>query len=83
MSNPYDGPILIKETFKLIHKHNPISGHRWTEHGKTTGWDVTGGGWMRSTHKTLKDAEKEAATRKKILEERIARGECHENKLLP
>ena len=73
--NPYDGPIHIKEVFKLIHRYNPISGHMWTEHGETVGYEVIGGGWMRTKHKTLKQAEKEVEIREHILTERKARGE--------
>ena len=60
-----NGPPRIVETFKLIHRRNPISVHQWTEQGKTTGYDVVGGGWMRSHHRTLKQAEIEVEFRKR------------------
>ena len=64
--NPYNGPVKIVENFKVIHKSNPISGHLWTEQGDTIGWEVIGGGWMRTSHKTLKAAEKEAQWRREF-----------------
>jgi hypothetical protein len=64
---------MIKENFKCIHKHNPISGHSWAEHGETTSYSVVGGGWMPTEHKTLRQAEKEVTIRQQILKEREER----------
>lgn len=47
----------IREVFKLVHRHNPISGHRWTEHGKTTGYEVVGKFGVISKHRKLERAE--------------------------
>ena len=71
----YDEEPHIVESFELIHCHNPISGHRWTEHGKSVGFNVHGGGWMPTRHKTLSAAERELLLRKQILQERALRGE--------
>ena len=70
-TGPYAGPVTIKEEFELIHKHNPASGHHWTEAGKTTGFRVEGGGWAPTHHRTLRAAEKEAETRNRTLSERL------------
>ena len=48
----------IREVFKLIPKHNPISGHQWTEHGPTTSYKVMGNGVEHSRHKSSAAAEK-------------------------
>lgn len=34
--------VRIREVFKRIEKHNPVSGHRWTEHGPTTSYEIAG-----------------------------------------
>ena len=34
--------VRIREVFKTIDRRNPISGHEWTEHGPTTGYEVVG-----------------------------------------
>ena len=65
----------IVEAFELIHCNNPISGHQWTEHGRSIGFFVRGGGWMPTRHKTLSSAKKELQLRKQILQERALRGE--------
>jgi len=57
----YRNPVRITEVFKRINKHNPISGHSWTEHGETTGYEISGGVFVgRTKCKTLKQAEKAA-----------------------
>ena len=71
----YDEEPHIVESFELIHRYNPISDHRWTEHGKSVGFTVHGGSWMPTRHKTLPAAERELFIRKQILQERILRGE--------
>ena len=63
-------PITISEIWKPIERFNPISGHRWTEQGKTIGYKVRGGGWLPTEHRTLAAAEKEKALREQILHER-------------
>jgi hypothetical protein len=50
--------VIIREVFKRTEKHNPISGHRWIEHGDTTGYQVIGAGVIHSRHKTNDAAEK-------------------------
>jgi hypothetical protein len=34
--------VRVREIFKRINKKNPISGHEWTEHSPTTGYEVVG-----------------------------------------
>ena len=71
----YDEEPHIAESFELIYCNNPISGHQWTEHGRSKGFFVHGGGWMPTRHTTLPSAEKELHLRKQILQERALRGE--------
>lgn len=56
----------ITEVFKKIECHNPISGHRWTEWGDFIGYEVAGGKWCRTRHRTFESAEKEKALRDRI-----------------
>ena len=56
----------ITEIFKTIPKYNPISGHRWTEYGKSTGFEVSGGLWTTTRHRTKESAIKEIKTRNGI-----------------
>ena len=51
----------IRERFKLVNKRNPISGHRWTEHGPTTGYRVVGPTGVLSLHRTDANARKALA----------------------
>lgn len=60
--------IKISEVRKTTWKKNPISGHEWPEQGEVTGYEVTGGGFVRTKHKLLKYAEQEVAMRKAMLE---------------
>lgn len=48
----------IREEFRVIEEHNPISGHRWHIHGPTTFWCVVGRTGVCSRHRTLEGAEK-------------------------
>ena len=48
----------ITELFEIITCKNPISGHVCQEHGRTYGYQVNGGGWMPTRHKSLPAAEK-------------------------
>ena len=57
----------IHEVYKRVEKHNKISGHRWSEDGALTGYEVTGGGFMRTKHRNLKGAEKELSLREKLI----------------
>jgi hypothetical protein len=50
--------VTIREIFKKIDKTNPISGHQWSEHGDTAGYQVMGAVGVHSKHKTIKAAEK-------------------------
>ncbi len=52
--------VSIREKFKRIDKHNPISGHQWTEHGETIAYQVIGATGVHSQHKTLEKARIEA-----------------------
>lgn len=56
-------PISITIIRKLSQHRNPISGHEWVEYGDITGYEVTGGGSLRTHHRTLAGAEKEAKDR--------------------
>jgi hypothetical protein len=51
----------IREVFKRIHKKNPISGHEWTEHGPTIGYEIAGPCGVESKYKTEKAALDAAA----------------------
>lgn len=57
---------IISECFHTIEKHNPISGHRWTEQGESYGWEVSGGYWTRTFHKKYEAAVKEKEIRDSI-----------------
>ena len=50
--------VIIREVFKLIPKHNPISGHRWHEHGPTTAYLVVGPYGVVSRHRNPERAKK-------------------------
>jgi len=62
----------ISEIFENDDKweHNPISGHSWrTIHrGKLLGYEVRGGNFAATKHRTLKQAQKEVEIREKLLE---------------
>jgi hypothetical protein len=53
--------IRVREVYRRIDCHNPVSGHRWTEHGPTTGYEVVGATGVLSKHRTEAAALKEAA----------------------
>ena len=62
--------------FKMKHCSNSTSGHSWTEYtDEVTGYEVVGGGWMRSKHNHYTAAVRELELRKQILHERKLRGE--------
>lgn len=44
--------VRIREVFRRIEKHNPISGHSWIEHGPTTAYEVVGPTGVVSRHVT-------------------------------
>ena len=52
--------VQIREIFRLVNMENPVSGHRWTEHGPTTGYQVIGAVGVHSRHRTEAGARKEA-----------------------
>jgi len=52
--------VRVREVFKLIEHHNPISGHRWHNHGETTGYQVVGPYGVISHHRTHEAAHKAA-----------------------
>lgn len=58
--------ICITPVYKQIERHNPISGHRWAEYGDLLGYEVHGGLWTRTVHKTLAGAEREKSLRESI-----------------
>ena len=49
---------IIREVFKKTDRFNPVSGHRWTEHGETTAYQVIGNGVVHSRHRTHEAADK-------------------------
>ena len=71
----FDEEPYITKLLEVIICKNPISGHVWQEHGRSYGYQVNGGGWMPTRHKSLPAAEKELQLRKQILQERALRGE--------
>ena len=59
--------VRLVEVFKTVEKRNPISGHRWTEHGETIAYEVvTPGG--RHRYKSEAKAVKELAEWKAFYE---------------
>lgn len=58
--------ITIVPKTKTIVKHNPISGHSWTETITVKGYEVWGGKFPMTSHQTLKSAEEEKAFRIKF-----------------
>lgn len=61
-------PIRIEEVYKEIECHCKESGHSWTERGELRGYEVWGGMFCRTFHKTLKSAEARAEFLRKYLE---------------
>jgi len=51
--------VRIREVFKTKHETNPISGHSWSVHGPTTGYEIVGPFGVVAKHRTLKVAERE------------------------
>lgn len=73
---PFSEDPRIITLFEKKHNFNPISGHSWTEYtDKAAGYEVIGGGWMRSKHTRFSSALRELELRKQILRERRLRGE--------
>lgn len=60
--------IKISPVFKTVPKRNPISGHRWNESIPTGSFQVIGGKFCTTLHRSIESAEKEVATRKRITE---------------
>lgn len=58
----------IREEFHLIEKRNPISGHKWHEHGPTSTWAVVGATGVLSRHRSQTGAEKELQHWKKYFD---------------
>lgn len=60
--------IAIVPIYTTIEKHNPISGHTWTEFtGEIKGYEVSGGFFCRTFHRKLDSAEKEKQIRKSMV----------------
>lgn len=55
--------IRIVKVYKKIDRYNSISGHNWTEDGKFLYYEVRGGFFAATKHKTLKSAKKEMTER--------------------
>ena len=54
----------IQQVFRETQERNPISGHEWTNiTDELLYYEVSGGLWGRTKHRTLKGAEKEKALR--------------------
>ena len=53
--------VRIREVYKRIDHYNPLSGHRWTTAGPTTGYEVIGAVGVSSFHTSETKAVKEAA----------------------
>ena len=53
--------VFIREVFKVLPRSNPKSGHKWHDHGPTTGFVVVGPHGVVSRHRILRCAEKAAA----------------------
>lgn len=58
--------ITIQHKTKSVEHSNKLSGHSWTETIILSGYEVWGGGFLMSSHKTLKSAEKEVQIRESI-----------------
>ncbi len=66
--------VRIREVFKLIHKKSPLSGHEWTEHGPTFGYEVVGPCGVESKHKTEKNALDAAAKSQEFYDKFFPKG---------
>jgi hypothetical protein len=53
--------VAIREIFKNIDRKNPISGHEWTEHGPTTGYEIAGPFGVVDRARTQAGAERRRA----------------------
>lgn len=60
--------IRITPIFKTVDKRNPISGHFWSETKVLNGFQVIGGKFCTTRHKTIVNAMKEASNRVRITE---------------
>lgn len=58
--------VTISEVYETINKHNPISGHHWTEQGRLKGYEVSGGWFTTTFHRRYAAAEKEKSLREGI-----------------
>ncbi len=61
-----DIPRILK-IYKEIYQKNPISGHGWTVIKKFTHYEVHGGFFIATKHKTIKNAEQELSLRKQLI----------------
>ena len=56
--------IRITPVHEEIQHHNLVSGHSWSETGRLLGYEVRGGFFTTSWHRSLKSAEKEERSRR-------------------
>lgn len=49
--------VYISENFKVTYKTNPISGHTWAEHGRTTSYAIIGPYGKVATARSIERAE--------------------------
>lgn len=68
--SPYGWIPKIEEVWKYENHNNSLSGHSWQEPVKIIGYEVSGGGWMPTTHRTERAANKELLSRMDIMKER-------------
>ena len=58
--------IHINPVFRRKDYYNPISGHHWSENIPVGMFEVSGGSWTTTRHRTIKAAIKEKELREKI-----------------
>lgn len=64
----------ISAVRKQFERHNPVSGHRWTEYGEIIGYEVYGNKWSTQRFKKCENALREK-------QERDAFDKKYQNKL--
>lgn len=60
------GQYTIASKTRTTWHHNPISGHWWMETSILNGYEVSGGLFFTTSHRTYKAAENEVAIRKSL-----------------
>lgn len=59
-------PVRIVPKTKTVWHRNPVSGYEWATDVRLKGYEVWGGGFFMTSHRTLKSAENEKFVRESI-----------------